>query len=84
MKKENLSAEYKSYTISLEPQAEGGFSVAVPALPEVATEGETESEALANAKEAISLALEYRRENNLEIPSDLQPKLHKVNIAVFA
>ena len=34
------------FTVNLEPQPEGGFTVTVPALPEVATEGETETEAL--------------------------------------
>ena len=59
-----------SFTILLEPQAEGGYSVLVPALPEVATEGETEVEALAMAREAIELALEYRRDHSMDIPSD--------------
>ena len=76
--------EHRSYTLLLEPQPEGGFSVVVPALPEVVTEGDTEEEALAMAKEAIELALEYRRDKGLEIPSDLQPELHKINIAVSA
>ena len=76
--------EHYSYTILLEPQPEGGFSVIVPALPEVITEGDSEEEALAMAKEAISLALEYRRDKGLEIPSDLAPELHKIDIAVSA
>ena len=71
-----------SYTILLEPQPEGGFTVLVPALPEVVTEGETKTEALAMAKEAISLALEYRHKNNMLIPVDLKPEMHKVDIAV--
>jgi antitoxin HicB len=51
-----------SYSVTLEPQEGGGFTVLVPALPEVVTEGETEQEALANAEEAIRAILEYRRE----------------------
>jgi len=31
------------FTVVLEPQAEGGFTVSVPALPEVVTEGDTEA-----------------------------------------
>lgn len=42
-----------SYSVILEPQEGGGFTVLVPALPEVVTEGDTEQEALANAEEAI-------------------------------
>jgi antitoxin HicB len=48
-----------SFSIVLEPQSGGGFTVLVPALPEVVTEGETEQEALANVQEAISAALGY-------------------------
>jgi len=42
-----------SFSVVLEPQEDGGFTVLVPALPEVVTEGDTEEEALANAHEAI-------------------------------
>ena len=48
-------------TVALEPQPEGGFTVHVPALPEVVTEGETEAEALAMARDAIRLVLDYRK-----------------------
>jgi hypothetical protein len=37
-----------------------GFTVLVPALPEVVTEGDNEKEALANAEEAIRAILAYR------------------------
>ena len=37
-----------SFSVILEPQEDGGFTVLVPALPEVVTEGDTEEEALAN------------------------------------
>jgi antitoxin HicB len=52
-----------SYSVVLEPQEGGGFTVLVPALPEVVTEGDNEEEALANAEEAIRAILEYRRDN---------------------
>ena len=71
----------ESYSIILEPQAEGGFTVLVPALPEVVTEDDTEAEALANAGEAISLALSYRRDNGIAIPSDSKPEIRRVTVA---
>ena len=71
----------ESYSIILEPQAEGGFTVLVPALPEVVTEGDTEAEALANAGEAITLALSWRRDNGIAIPSDAKPQIHRVTVA---
>jgi antitoxin HicB len=64
------------YTVVLEPQPEGGFTVHVPALPEVVTEGDTEAEALAMAEEAIRLVLEYRLEKGMEIVPDIPPTLH--------
>ena len=45
------------YSVILTPDAEGGFNVSVPSLPEVCTQGETEDEAIANAREAIELAI---------------------------
>jgi antitoxin HicB len=71
-----------SFTIILEPQANGGFTVLVPALPEVITEGDSEEEALAMAKEAIELALEYRRDHGIDIPGDTAPEIRKVNIVL--
>lgn len=62
-------AKTLSFSIILEPQPGGGFTVLVPALPEVVTEGDTEPEALANVQEAIGAALAYRRDNGLAIPS---------------
>ena len=55
-----MAATY-SYSVILEPQEGGGFTVLVPALPEVVTEGDTEQEALANAGEAIQAILAYRQ-----------------------
>ena len=69
------------FTVVLEPQAEGGFTVTVPALPEVVTEGDTEAEALAMAKEAIRAILDYRRDHGLPIPADSSPTMRKITVA---
>jgi antitoxin HicB len=69
------------FTVILEPQPEGGFTVRVPALPEVVTEGDTEAEALAMAEEAIRMVLAYRREHGIEIGADAPPRLRRVTIA---
>ena len=70
----------RDFTVVLEPQPEGGFTVSVPALPEVATEGETEAEALRMAEEAIRLVLDYRRDHGIPIPLDAAPRVRKVTI----
>lgn len=46
--------ETLTYTIRLEPAEEGGYTVTVPALPAIITEGDTYEEALAMAQDAIS------------------------------
>jgi len=69
------------FTVVLEPQPEGRYTVSVPALPEVVTEGETEDEALKMAEEAIRLVLGYRRDHGLPIPADASPRVRKVTVA---
>jgi len=46
------------FIVVLEPAEEGGFNVSVPALDGCFTQGETEKEALKNAKDAILCYLE--------------------------
>jgi antitoxin HicB len=70
-----------SFSVILEPQPDGGFTVLVPALPEVVTEGETEREALVNAEEAIRAVLNYRRAHGLAIPPDAPPEIRSVTVA---
>jgi antitoxin HicB len=77
---EQVAANY-SFSVILEPQEEGGFTVLVPALPEVVTEGDTEQEALANAEEAIRAILSYRRDHGIAIPSDAPPEIRRITVA---
>ena len=46
------------YTVILEPQEEGGYTVQCLELPGAISQGETKEEALVNIKEAISLVLD--------------------------
>jgi antitoxin HicB len=46
------------FNVILTPAEEGGYVVTVPALEGCVTQGETEKEALKNAKEAILFYLE--------------------------
>ena len=52
----------KTYAIVLRPEPEGGFTVRVPALPEIVSYGEDAKEALAMAEDAIELCLIHRKE----------------------
>ena len=71
----------RNYTIQLRPEPEGGFTVRVPALPEVVTYGVDEEEAIAMAREAVELALEVRRDDGDEIPDDVAPLTRTISIA---
>jgi predicted RNase H-like HicB family nuclease len=74
----------KTYTITLRPEPEGGFTVRVPALPEIVTYGEDEAEALAMAKDAIELVLVSRKERGEEIPDSDSVVVHSVSVFVAA
>ena len=74
----------KTYTITLRPEPEGGFTVRVPAFPEIVTYGESEQEALAMAKDAIELCLESRKERGEDIPDSDSVVVHSLNVSVPA
>ncbi|MCL4337660.1 MAG: type II toxin-antitoxin system HicB family antitoxin [Candidatus Thermoplasmatota archaeon] len=59
------------FTVILEPQEEGSFTVTVPALPGCISEGETREEALHNIKEAIELYIEVLKEDGKPMPQDV-------------
>jgi predicted RNase H-like HicB family nuclease len=59
----------REFEIMLVPEPTGGFSVFVPELPSVATEGETREKAHENAKETIELYLEVMAEEGLTPPA---------------
>jgi len=74
----------RDYTVVLNPEADGGFSVTVPALPEIATQGEALEDALAMARDAIELSLAYRRDEGLPIPEDAAPQVERVHVSIEA
>jgi antitoxin HicB len=75
-RRSEIMADHSSFSVVLEPQEGGGFTVLVPALPEVITEGDTEQEALANAEEAIRAILAYRRDQELAVTPPAPPACH--------
>lgn len=54
------------FTVTLERQPEGGYTVQCIELPGAISQGETRKEALENIQEAIQLILEVRRQEALE------------------
>ena len=74
----------QSYTITLRPEPEGGFTVRVPAFPEIVTWGDDEAEALAMAQEAIELVIEDRLARGEPVPAADAMRLRSVEVAVSA
>lgn len=64
-----MAKEPSRYEIVLTPQSEGGFTVTVPGLPGVVTEGETEEEARTMAADAIAGYLETMRDRGWSGPT---------------
>jgi antitoxin HicB len=63
----------RTFTIVLEPEEEGGFTVRVPSIPEIATYGKDEREAIAMAEDAIRLVLEDCAARGEPLPNSEPP-----------
>ena len=73
----------RRYTVLLEPDPEqGGYTVTVPALPGIVTEGDTLEEAIAMAKDAIALHIEGLIAHGLPVPEETEhPQAIVVTVA---
>jgi len=69
------------FTVVLEPAEEGGYNVRVPALDGCFTQGDTEEEAIKNAKEAILCYLEGLAKVN-KIKARRKVILKEVEVAI--
>jgi antitoxin HicB len=79
-----MVAHDRTFAVVLEPQPEGGFTVLVPALPEIVTEGDNEEEALAMAQDAIRLVLEDRAARGEDIPGCSDTRIREVTVTIGA
>jgi len=80
-RKKQSGLEY-GYTVVYQRMPEGGYSVLVPAIPEICTFGETLGEARRMAKEAIRCFLESALETGEHIPKDVQPVTERVEVSL--
>jgi len=58
-----------AFPVTLTPEAEGGFSVVFPDVPEAITQGENEAEAMAMAQDALVTALSFYTEDGRPLPA---------------
>ncbi|HEY5608858.1 MAG TPA: type II toxin-antitoxin system HicB family antitoxin [Alphaproteobacteria bacterium] len=69
-RREKVRSKTFSFTAVFEPDKEtGGFVVTFPAIPNLATQGETLEEARRMAADCLEVYLEHLQENNLPMPS---------------
>ena len=54
----------------LMPQAEGGYTVTSPLLPELVTEGDSIAEALENVKDALEAVIEIYQDRGQPLPQN--------------
>ena len=77
-----MGPSMRTYSIVVDPDPDGGFTVTVPALPGCITQGETIEECLAHAQEAIELYIEALVASGEPIPEERQPpQVLKVTVA---
>jgi predicted RNase H-like HicB family nuclease len=69
-----------SFTVLFEPAEEGGFTVTVPALPGLVTEGDTIEEAREMAKDAIRCYLESLIKDGEPIPDEDNFRQEKISV----
>lgn len=74
----------RTFAVLLQPEEDGGFTVRVPALPEIVTYGETEQEALAMAEDAIHLVLVDAAEKGEALPCGETPRIREVKVTIAA
>ena len=54
-------------------QAEGGYTVTSPLLPELVTEGDSIAEALENVKDALAAVIEIYQDQGRPLPQTAAP-----------
>jgi antitoxin HicB len=60
----------RNYSVVLDPNEHGGYTVLVPAMSSVVTEGDTVAEALENAREAIEVTVIDMIERGESVPTE--------------
>jgi antitoxin HicB len=74
----------RTFAVVLEPEEEGGFTVRVPAFPEIVTYGKDEREALAMAEDAIRLVIEDSLARGESVPNGEPPRIREVTVTLAA
>jgi antitoxin HicB len=74
----------RKFAVVLEPEEGGGFTVRVPAFPEIVTYGADEPEALVMAEDAIRLVIADCLARGETIPVGDPPRIREVTVTLAA
>jgi antitoxin HicB len=74
----------RTFAVVLEPDEEGGFTVRVPAFPEIVTYGKDEGEALAMAEDAIRLVIADSVARGEPIANSEPPRIRQITVTLAA
>ena len=77
-------SDRRTFAVVLEPEEEGGFTVRVPAFPEIVTYGKDEREALAMAQDAIHLVIADSVARGDPLPNGEPPRIREVTVTLAA
>lgn len=77
-------ANTRKFAVVLEPEDEGGFTVRVPAFPEIVTYGNDEREALVMAEDAIRMVIEDSIARGEALPSEEPSRIREVTVTLAA
>ena len=71
IKDSEVPAKKRQFTVILEPESDGGYSVHCPGLPGCVSQGDDRKSALANIEEAIILVLEVLKDKGSDESPDV-------------
>ena len=75
-----MKSKILNYTVILQKESEGGYTVTIPALPGCVTYGKDVEEAKKMAVEVIELYLESLKKHNEEIPEEQETFYTQVSV----
>ncbi|HVB54206.1 MAG TPA: type II toxin-antitoxin system HicB family antitoxin [Candidatus Acidoferrales bacterium] len=78
-----MAAITRTYSVLLDPDPHGGFTVTVPLLPGCITQAEGVEDCLERAREAIAVYLEDLAATGEPVPEEaVPPQLRRVSVSV--
>ncbi|MPQ59794.1 type II toxin-antitoxin system HicB family antitoxin [Duganella sp. FT27W] len=72
------------YPAVFSPDPSGGYVVTFPDIPEAITQGDTESEAICMAEDALVTALDFYFEDRRQVPAPSRPQFGQRLVALPA